>query len=167
MFGEFGGTNNARKANRKAGQTAFHPPTNHQPPQIKRVRVKNRYPKWNPDKCNQGQKPTVPWRLNLDPYPNSAQTFPRSEEEDEEEEEGEEGEEEEEQSDPSGDLTKGEEDSADSTEKSAWPLGHSAASKVPREIWEFSGTLQQLWEEAFYIYLQYWLAQDSCRIGNP
>ncbi|CAJ1351423.1 unnamed protein product [Effrenium voratum] len=43
-----------------------------------------------------------------------------SEEEDEEEEEGQEGEEEEEQSDPSGDLTKGEEDSADSTEKSAW-----------------------------------------------
>ena len=34
--------------------------------------VKNRYPKWNPGKRNQGLKP-VPWWLNFDPYPHVPQ----------------------------------------------------------------------------------------------
>ena len=42
------------------------------------VRVKNRYPKWNPGKWKHGPKPAVPWWLNFDPYPFGRQLSPSS-----------------------------------------------------------------------------------------
>ena len=33
------------------------------------LRIKNRYPKWNPGKWKHGLKPGLPWWFNFDPYP--------------------------------------------------------------------------------------------------
>ena len=44
-------------------------------PETTWLRVKNRYPKWNPGKWKHGLTPAVPWWFSFDPYPHGWRAF--------------------------------------------------------------------------------------------